>query len=361
MKIQVTKTFLPPLEEYQAYVAKIWENNWLTNNGPFVQELEQKLAEYLQVPYLLYVSNGTIALQLAIKALNLTGEVLTTPFSYCATTTSLLWENCTPIFVDIHPQDYNIDETQIEAKITPATQAILATHVYGRPCQVEALESIAQKHNLKIIYDGAHAFGAKVNGRSVLSFGDIATCSFHATKVFHTIEGGCLVVKDPSTYALLKNYRSFGHKNDDYFTMGINGKNSEFHAVMGLTNLPHLPEIMAGRARAIAQYEATLDWSRLAKPTERYTDFEYNQAYFPVLLPSEEDLLRVVKALDAIDIVPRRYFYPSLNQLPYLPDPQSCPVSEDIARRVLSLPLSADISEEIVAQVVTCLNTTCRA
>lgn len=356
MKIQVTKTFLPPLEEYQAYVAKIWQNNWLTNNGPFVQELEQKLADYLQVPYVLYVSNGTIALQLAIKALQLTGEVITTPFSYCATTTSLLWENCQPIFVDIHPDDLNINEALIEEKITPKTQAILATHVYGRPCQVQQIEAIAQKHNLRVIYDGAHAFGAKVGGESVLSFGDVATCSFHATKVFHTIEGGCIVVHDPELYSLLTHYRSFGHKNDDYFTMGINGKNSEFHAVMGLTNLPHLPQIMAGRKRAIDQYEATLEWANLAKPTVRIGNFEYNQAYFPVILPSEEKLLEVVSALDLINIVPRRYFYPSLNKLPYLDGSQVCPVSEDISRRVLSLPLSADISEDTVAQVVSCLN-----
>ncbi len=356
VKIQVTKTFLPPIEEYQAYVAKIWENNWLTNNGPFVIELEQKLAEFLKVPYVLFVSNGTIAIQLALKALNITGEVITTPFSYCATTTSLLWENCQPVFVDIHPEDLNIDASLIESKITSQTQAILATHVYGRPCQVEKIQEIGQKYGIPVLYDGAHAFGSTVHGQQVLSFGDVATCSFHATKVFHTIEGGCIVVHDEALYEKLKHYRSFGHKNDNYFTIGINGKNSEFHAVMGLTNLPHLPRIMAGRKAAIQRYEAGLDWSVFKQPHSRYTDFTYNQAYFPLILPTEAMLLEAFDQLGKLDIVPRRYFYPSLNELPYLSFHQSCPVSEDISKRVLSLPLYADIPEEVVDQVVTCLN-----
>ena len=193
MAINVTKSFLPPIEEYQEIIKGIWENTWLTNNGPLVRKLEVQLKEFLNVENLLFVGNGTIAIQMALKALNLTGEIITTPFSYCATTTSILWENLHPVFVDIETQTFNINADLIEAAITEKTSAIMATHVYGRPCEIEKIESIAKKYNLKVIYDGAHGFGATYKGKSVLSFGDITTCSFHATKVFHSIEGGCII------------------------------------------------------------------------------------------------------------------------------------------------------------------------
>ncbi|MFN3782462.1 MAG: DegT/DnrJ/EryC1/StrS family aminotransferase [Spirosomataceae bacterium] len=358
MKINVTKTFLPPIEEYQAYISQIWENNWLTNNGPFVQKLEEMLSAYLGIPYILYVGNGTIALQLAIKALDIKGEVLTTPFSYCATTTSLLWENCTPVFVDIQASDMNIDADKIEQKITDKTTAILATHVYGRPCDVVKIEQIAQKYNLKVIYDGAHAFGVKLHGKSALAFGDISTCSFHATKVFHTIEGGCIAFHDKNLYEKIKLLRSFGHVNDDYYSVGINGKNSEFHAVMGLTNLPHLPTIIETRKIACEKYDSLLPWNKLTKPSHNSKDLVYNYAYYPVVFESEESLLDTMNALKAEGIQPRRYFYPSLNQLSYLKTTQSCPISESLSLRVLSLPLYANMEMEVVEKVAHIVNQT---
>lgn len=358
MKINVTKTFLPPIEEYQAYLSQIWENNWLTNNGPFVRKLEETLESYLDIPHVLYVGNGTIALQLAIKALDIIGEVITTPFSYCATTTSLLWENCTPVFVDIQEADMNIDATKIESKITDKTTAILATHVYGRPCDVAKIQEIAQKYNLKVIYDGAHAFGVQLDGKSVLSFGDIATCSFHATKVFHTVEGGCIAFQDKELYEKIKLLRSFGHVNDDYYSIGINGKNSEFHAVMGLTNLPHLPAIIESRKKACERYDDLLPWDKLTKPMHDAAVLVYNYAYYPVIFPSEELLLAAMEALKIEDILPRRYFYPSLNQLSYLNTTQSCPVSESLSLRVLSLPLYAHMEMEVVEKVAQIINQT---
>lgn len=330
----------------------------MTNNGPMVRELEEELKTYLGVKNLLYVTNGTIALQIAIKALNLKGEIITTPFSYCATTTSILWENVKPVFVDIEADTYNIDANLIEQAITDKTSAILATHVYGRPCDVEKIEKIAQKYNLKVIYDGAHCFGATYHGQSVLSFGDVATCSFHATKVFHTVEGGCVICKDDDLAKTLSHYRSFGHKNDDYFMMGINAKNSEFHAAMGLCNLPRVNEIIRQRKVISEKYDALLDWSKLKQPKQDIAGFVYNYAYYPVMLPSEEKLLEVTEALKKEDIVPRRYFYPSLNQLPYLDFYNPCPVSEKISAAALSLPLYYDLDLKDVERIARIVNAT---
>lgn len=323
-----------------------------------VRELEEELKTYLGVKNLLYVTNGTIALQIAIKALNLKGEIITTPFSYCATTTSILWENVKPVFVDIEADTYNIDANLIEQAITDKTSAILATHVYGRPCDVEKIEQIAQKYNLKVIYDGAHCFGATYHGQSVLAFGDVATCSFHATKVFHTVEGGCVICKDDDLAKTLSHYRSFGHKNDDYFMMGINAKNSEFHAAMGLCNLPRVNEIIQQRKVISEKYDALLDWSKLKQPKQDIAGFVYNYAYYPVMLPSEEKLLEVTEALKKEDIVPRRYFYPSLNQLPYLDFYNPCPVSEKISAAALSLPLYYDLDLKDVERIARIVNAT---
>jgi dTDP-4-amino-4,6-dideoxygalactose transaminase len=356
--INVTKSFLPPFEEYQDKIKGIWENTWLTNNGPLVRELEDKLKDYLGVKNLLYVTNGTIALQIAIKALGLKGEIITTPFSYCATTTSILWENVKPVFVDIEADTYNIDANLIEQAITHKTSAILATHVYGRPCDVEKIEKIAQKYNIKVIYDGAHCFGATYFGKSVLSFGDVATCSFHATKVFHTIEGGCVICKDEDLLKTLAHYRSFGHKNDDYYMIGINAKNSEFHAAMGLCNLPRVADIIEKRKIISQRYDALLDWSKLKQPKQAIEGFEYNFAYYPIMLPSEQKLLEVTEALKIEDIVPRRYFYPSLNQLPYLDFYNPCPVSEKMSAAALSLPLYYDLDLKDVERIARIVNAT---
>jgi dTDP-4-amino-4,6-dideoxygalactose transaminase len=355
--INVTKTFLPPIEEYQQYVQGIWERNQLTNNGPLVQELEKQLREYLGVKHCLFVSNGTIAIQLALKALNITKEVITTPFSYCATSHAIIWENCTPIFADILTTDYCVDPAKVEAAITENTEAILVTHVYGNPCDVDALQAIADKYNLKLIYDAAHAFGVKVDGKSLLSFGDISTCSFHSTKVFHSIEGGAIITDNDEYAWLLDRYRSFGHKGDDYFTIGINGKNSEFHAAMGLCNLPRVPQIIEARKAIVDLYEAKLDWSILSRPTVLAQNVERNYAYFPILLPSEEVLIKVRAALELQGIYPRRYFYPSLSSLPFVTSVSNCPISDDYALRALALPLFYDLAHTDVERIIQIVNT----
>jgi dTDP-4-amino-4,6-dideoxygalactose transaminase len=355
-RINVTKSFLPPQEEYEAYLAKIWKASWLTNNGPLVVELEAKIKEYLDSQYFAFLGNGTIAIQIALKALELKGEIITTPFSYCATTTSVLWENLEPVFVDINPEDLNINARLIEAAITPNTTAILATHVYGNPCDVELIEEIAKKHNLKVIYDAAHAFGVKYKGKSLLEYGDVSTCSFHSTKVFHTIEGGSIICHDPELFEKIKLLRSFGHILDDYYIAGINGKNSEFHAAMGLCNLNHLSSIIEGRKQIFRIYDNLLNWQTLEKPTERHQDLEYNFAYYPVIFESAEITAKVIRALNEQNIYPRRYFYPSLNKLSYLQTYQACPVSEDISSRVLSLPLYADLEHGIVEKICSIIN-----
>jgi dTDP-4-amino-4,6-dideoxygalactose transaminase len=337
--INVTKTFLPDQEEYLNYVREIWDRGYITNNGPVLQELEAKLKDFLDVEHFYFCSNGTIVLQIAIKALELKGEIITTPFSYCATSNAILWENCTPIFVDIDPATFNINPALIEAAITPGTSAILATHVYGNPCDIEAIEVIAKKHNLKVIYDAAHAFGVTYKGKSLLSYGDISTCSFHATKVFHTIEGGALISNHPELDRKLHLLRAFGHQGDEHYEFaGINGKNSEFHAAMGLVNLPHVPKIIEARKEVFEAYDKLLNWDVLFKP-QIHPEIEYNYAYYPVVFPSETAMFRVMDALREEDIIPRRYFYPSLNTLSFMPRQIACPVSEDISARVLSLPL----------------------
>lgn len=356
MAIQVTKSFLPDIEQYKKYIDGIWDRGWLTNNGPLVKQLEIELQSFLGVKNLLFVGNGTIAIQIAIKALELEGEIITTPFSYCATTTSILWENCKPVFVDVESNTYNINADLIEAAITDKTCAILATHVYGNPCEVEKIEAIANKYNLKVVYDAAHGFGAIYKGKSVLSFGDVSTCSFHATKVFHSVEGGCIICKDDELYNKMYKYRSFGHINDDYFTIGINGKNSEFHAAMGLCNLPRVDEIIASRKVSCEIYDKLLDWSKLTKPMPQIADFQYNYAYYPVIMPSEKALLSVKEALAKVEIYPRRYFYPSLNQLPYIQNYSPCPVSESASQRALSLPLFFDMNESLILQISQIVN-----
>lgn len=342
--INVTKTFLPPFEEYTAQVKRAWDKAWITNNGELAHELEDKLKDYLHVDNLLFACNGTIVLQIALKALNITGEVITTPFSYVATTTAILWENCTPVFVDINDHNFCIDETKIEAAITEKTQAILATHVYGYPCNIEAIEKIAAKHNLRVIYDAAHAFGTSYKGESIFNYGDVSTCSFHATKVFHTGEGGCLVSKDPDLIQRMLLYRQFGHIGEVYYSMGINGKNSELHAAMGLSNLKYIDSILQNRKEVWLRYAEMLKDHPL-QLLKVEDDVDYNYAYFPVVFPSEELLLEAIKDLREYDIAPRRYFHPAINTLKYV-DYQPCPVAESIASRVLCLPLYYDLALE---------------
>jgi dTDP-4-amino-4,6-dideoxygalactose transaminase len=349
--INITKTYLPPFEEYSVILKRAWDKEWITNNGELVQELEQKLKDYLQKKYLLYCSNGTIALQLAIKALGISKQVITTPFSYVATTNSILWEGCKPVFVDIEPATFCIDADKIEAAITADTEAILATHVYGLPCNVEKIEEIANKYNLKVIYDAAHAFGCTYKNKSLLHYGDMVTCSFHATKIFHTVEGGCIISNNKEMHDKLFLYRSFGHIGDDYYSIGINGKNSEFHAAMGLAMLPKVQDIIAERKRIFEMYNLSLP-PKLTKPNYKLAGFEYNYAYYPVLFENENILLNAKAKLLENEIAARRYFYPSLNTLPQVKEYfYSCPLSEDISSRVLCLPLYPGLSEKDIFNI----------
>ncbi len=353
-QINVTKTYLPPLEEYTAYLQGIWERGHLTNHGPLLQELEEKLKTYLGVKHLFVVNNGTIALQIAIKALGLKNEIITTPFSYVATTSSIAWEGCTPVFADIDAKTLCINPDEIKHKITQATTGILATHVYGIPCNVEAIKEIAEQHNLKIIYDAAHAFGVNYKGTSVLNYGDISTLSFHATKLFHTIEGGAIITNDDELAHKISYMRNFGHNGPEaFFGVGINGKTSEFNAAMGLCILPKVPELIEARKRISELYDDLLKSTSLKKP-ELPEATEYNYAYYPVLFETEEQLLETRKRLNENSVFPRRYFYPSLNTVNYM-GKQDAPVSEDVSKRVLCLPIYFDLAENDVRRIATLL------
>lgn len=349
-KIYVTKSFLPPIEEYNKWIAKIFENGQLTNQGPLLRELESRLSNYLGVKNFHYVTNGTIAIQIALKALGITeGEIITTPFSYVATTSSILWERCKPVFVDIEPENFTIDADKIEAAITPNTKAILAVHVFGYACDVEKIEKIAKKHNIFVIYDAAHAFASKYKGKSLLDYGDISTCSFHATKLFHTIEGGACIVKDETVSEKLELIKRFGHNGDNHLCLGINAKQTEMNAAMGLSNLPYIGQILEKRKMISDLYDENL--RGLVQRPSKQAHLEYNHAYYPVLFKNEKELLSVFEKLAKNGIFPRRYFYPSLNMLPYIENTEKCPISEDISSRIACLPIFNDITEAQVKEI----------
>ncbi len=348
--LNVTQTFLPPLEEYTKLLETVWDSKWLTNRGELVRELEERLCGYLGVSNLLAVTNGTIALQIAIKALGLKGEIITTPFSYVATASSIVWEGCTPVFVDIDPDYWTINENLMEEAITERTSAVLATHVFGNPCNVEAIEAIAKKHNLKVIYDAAHCFGVKYKGGSILNWGDASTLSFHATKLFHTGEGGAIVCRDANIAKDVFDHHNFGHNGpEEFFGLGINGKMSELNAAMGLAVIEHVDEIIAKRQAVCEAYDTVLA-DRSVETIQLREGTEWNGSYYPVVFASEEDMLHAKAAMNTADIFPRRYFYPSLNALPYLPR-LDMPVAEDVSGRILCLPLSAEISGEEIERV----------
>ncbi|MFA5171066.1 MAG: DegT/DnrJ/EryC1/StrS family aminotransferase [Sulfuriferula sp.] len=351
--INVTKTYLPPLEEYTDQLQKIWDSGLITNNGATEQALETALLTYLQIQHLQLVSNGTLALQLAIKALDLHGEIITTPYSYVATTNAILWEGCEPVFVDIEAKTFCINPDLIEAAITNKTTAIIATHVYGYPCDTAKIQEIADKYNLKVIYDAAHAFAVDLNEQSLLSHGDATILSFHATKLFHTAEGGAVVCKDPRIAERIYQLKMFGHLGEDkYFDIGINAKMSELHAAMGLCVLPKVAEQIKLRKACVNHYDEMLSQCGLQRPAPQ-ADFTYNYAYYPVVFETHQAMMSARQALMSQDINPRRYFYPSLNTLPFLKPElkRACPVSEDIATRVLCLPLHAALSVEEISMI----------
>ncbi len=353
--INVTQTFLPPIEEYKNLVQRAWDKAWLTNRGELVLELEEKLRNYLAISNIIITNNGTVPLQIALKLLGSGGEIITTPFSYVATTASIVWENCTPVFVDIDPDYLTIDEEKIEAAITDKTTAILATHVFGNPCKVEAIEAIAQKHNLKVIYDAAHGFGVKYLGKSIFDYGDVSTCSFHATKLFHTGEGGAMFTNSNELMHKLFYSHNFGHNGPLAFHgLGINGKISELQAAMGLAVFPYMEMILSERKKVVDNYNAHLDLSAL-KTIQIRQGTEWNYSYFPVIFSSEEQLLNVESILKANQINGRRYFYPSLNTIEYT-NGAEMPISESIAKRILCLPLFVGLSEEDTIRICNLIN-----
>lgn len=343
--INVTKTYLPNKEKYKQYIDEIYTNGWITNNGPLVQRLEKRLATYLGVKNIVLVSNGTVALEIAYRTLAINGFVITTPFSFVATTSSLVTNGLLPIFADIDPTTFNIDPKNIEQLITPNTSAIVPVHVFGNACEVEELEKIAKKHDLKVIYDAAHAFDVKYKGESILNYGDISTLSFHATKLFHTIEGGALIINDDSLVQKARYLINFGIQNTESIPeLGTNAKMNEFEAAMGLCILDDVEYIMQSRKKVYETYQNKL--KNLVQFQEQNLHSTQNYSYFPIVLASEEQLKKVEKALNEKNIFPRRYFYPSLDTLTYIEPKQSCQISKDISKRILCLPMYAELSVE---------------
>ncbi len=352
--INVTKTFLPSFKNYQSYLKKIYKNGWITNNGPFEKELTKKLKLYFKIKNIEIVSNGTIAIQIAIKSLGLKGQIITTPYSYVATTNAILWEGLQPVFVDIEEKTFCIDADKIEKAITDKTVAILATHIYGYPCNIEKIKSISKKYNLKVIYDAAHAFGVKIGEKHLVDFGDISTLSFHATKLFHTVEGGAIVCKDREISQKVFLLKTFGHIGEDkYIEVGINAKNSELHDAMGLCILSEIDEIIAERKRISEIYDESLSGLNIQTPLKP-KNLKYNYSYYPIIFETYETMQKVRNALIKNEIMPRRYFYPSLNTLPYLEKrvKKRCPVSESIANRVLCIPLFVGLRKKDQLKIV---------
>lgn len=359
--IYVTKPALPPLPEFLPYLEQIWENRILTNQGPFHKQFEEALAEYLGVEYLSLFSNGTLALVTALQVLRITGEVITTPFSFVATTHSLWWNNIKPIFVDIEPDTFNLDPNRIEAAITPRTTALFPVHVYGNPCDVDALGEICDTYGLRLIYDAAHTFGVKINGTSVADFGDLSVLSFHATKVFNTFEGGAIVCHDNTTKKRIDYLKNFGFAGETTVVApGINAKMNEFQAALGLLQIKYIDENIDKR-RAIAQkYREGLRDIPGIRVLDDLPGVKHNYAYFPICIDEEaygmsRDAL--YEELKRHNIYGRRYFYPLISSFPTYrglesADPTNLPVASRVADQILCLPIFPDLAVEIVEQIV---------
>lgn len=356
--IPVTKPYLPSREKLERYIDGVYERNWLTNNGPLVQELTMRLEEYLGVENLLLVSNGTLALQVAYRALGIGGhggearqEAITTPFSFIATAASLKWEGIQPIFTDIDPNTWCIDPKRIESAITPYTRAIVPVHVFGNACDVEVIDSLAGYYGLKVVYDGAHAFGVTYKERSLLSFGDATTLSFHATKLFHTVEGGAIIFKRAEDLARAKRIINFGLAGSgEVLDLGINAKMNELQAAMGLCVLDEIQKNQQGRAIVWMTYR-----SRLHDAFElqhRHAHVSNNHAYFPVLMESESQLIAFMDRFNEAGIEVRRYFYPTLDAAAYLGGSADNGIALHISRRILCLPLYASLAESEVERIL---------
>jgi dTDP-4-amino-4,6-dideoxygalactose transaminase len=341
--INVTKTYLPDVEKYKEYIDNIFQSGWITNNGEMVKKLEQRLKEHLGVKNILLVSNGTLALQVAYKLLELKGEVITTPFSFVATTSSLVWEGLKPVFVDIDKDTFCLDYNKIEEKVTKNTSAIVPVHVFGNGCEVERIDEIANKHNLKVIYDAAHAFDTKYKGESILNYGDVSILSFHATKIFHTIEGGALIINDDTLFEKAKRLINFGILGPEIIDgVGINAKMNEFQAAMGLCVLDDMEDNNCLRQKIFETYQEVFSKDARFQMQSFNKYCTKNYAYFPLVFQNEQTLINVKANLEANDIFPRRYFYPSLETLDYV---ERCEVnnSHNLANCILCLPIYSDL------------------
>ena len=358
--IYVTQPAMPPLEEFILYLQKIWESKIITNNGPFHQQFEKELADYLGVKYLSVFSNGTLALITALQALKITGEVITTPFSFVATTHSLWWNNIKPVFVDIDPEHFNLDPEKIEAAITPQTTALMPVHVYGNPCKVDAIQRIADTYGLKVIYDAAHAFGVKINDNSVLNYGDLSVMSFHATKVFNTIEGGAIICHNEKMKKRIDFLKNFGFADEvTVVAPGINAKMNEVQAAYGLLQLKHIDSCIAKRKLIADTYRQQL----INIPGLRFhADMEgvhHSYSYFPVFIDGEQygsTRDQVYENLKIHNIYGRRYFYPLISNFPtyrglHSAKPENLPTATKIAEQVICLPIYPDLNIDNVHEI----------
>ena len=348
----VTEPSLAPLDEYTKILEGVWERKILTHNGPLVQRFENELSSKINTNNFVAVSNGTIAIQMAIKALNLKGQIITPAFTWVATISAIKWEGCEPVFCDIDPQTLNIDTEKIEECITKETVAILPVHVFGNPCEVDKIQDLANKYNLKIIYDAAHAIGSKYNDKSVLDYGDISATSLHATKLLNTGEGGGCITSDDHLYESLKRIRFFGHnEKKDIVEDGFNGKMTEVHAALGLANLKYFDQVLSDRKNKYNFYlENLIDLISLR--FQKFNKDHINYSYFPIIFKSEKQLLKVLDELAQHNIFARRYFYPSANTFRNIIKYVPCEVSESISRRIICLPLFKELSFEKINQII---------
>lgn len=358
--VNVTKTTLPSLSRYNEYLEKIWQNNWITNNGVFLKELENILKYRFSIKNFSAVTNATVGLEMALRALKIEGEVITTPFTFPATVNSIIWSGSVPVFADVDPQTFNIDPDKIESKITKNTKAILAVHVFGNACEVEKIEKIAEKFNLKVIYDSAHAFDVEYKSKSILNWGDSNVLSFHAAKVFHTIEGGAVIMKkksDQKTIDLIRNHGIVEFK-DKVSLAGTNGKMSEVQAAMGLCNLENFDELKEKRKNIYIKYSREFSKNSnitIQKLSNNMT--KYNYSYFSVCFKNKIIRDKVYSELLKQNIKPRKYFYPSASKYPFLKSTKShCPISENISNTILCLPLYASLEDKYVNQIIKTVN-----
>ncbi len=357
--IYVTQPFLPPLEEFTPYLRQIWENKVLTNGGPFHQQLEKELCEYLGVKHISLFTNATIGLVTALQALRITGEVITTPYSFVATAHSLLWNGIKPVFVDVNPDTLNLDPSKIEAAITPQTTAIMPVHCYGHPCDVDVIQEIADNYNLKVIYDAAHAFGVKCHCGSVLNHGDLSVLSFHATKVFNTFEGGAIISPDEKTKVRIDQLKNFGHVGEtNVVAPGINGKMSEINAAFGLLQLKHIDDALAKRKIIDNAYREKLKGVKGIQCLNDSGEILANYAYFPILVQNDYPISRddLNQRLKDAGINPRRYFYPLITEFPMyrgLPsaNPENLKHANAASKHILCLPIYPDLSLDNVEKI----------